>query len=92
MMADKKLRIEEVALQVGVSSQTINMWYKWKKENPTHELAMLLPDYEQASVHQMRWWKQSDVWKLIEFKQNRPRGCKGVMGDVTHRYRKERKD
>lgn len=89
---EKQLRIEEVALLVGTSTQTINIWYRWKKQNPNNELAKLLPDYQQDGERQTRYWKQSDVWSIQEFKRSIPRGCKGILGDVTQKYRKNRKD
>lgn len=89
-MSERKLRIEEVALAVGVSSQAVNNWYRWKNLNPQHELAKLLPEYEQDGERQTRYWNQNDIWKIIEFKQSIPRGCKGVLGEVTQKYRKKK--
>ena len=43
-----KLRIEEVALLVGTSTQTINNWYRFKALHPENDLAQKLPDYEQS--------------------------------------------
>lgn len=85
-MGEQMLRIEEVALLIGVSTQTINIWYRWKKHNPDNEYAELLPDYEQTGARQMRWWKRSDLWKLIEFKNKIPHGRYGILGDITQRH------
>lgn len=57
-MNEQLLRIEEVALLVGTSTQTINNWYRWKRLHPDHELAKLLPDYIQENPRQMRYWKR----------------------------------
>ena len=84
-MGEQRLRIEEVALLVGVSGQTLNNWYRWKKIEPEHELAKLLPDYEQVGARQMRLWKREDVWKLIDFKNSIPHGRNGILGDITQR-------
>lgn len=84
-MAEKLLRIEEVALLVGASTQSINNWYRWKKLNPEHTLAKLLPDYIQEGARQMRFWKNSDVWKIVEFKNSIPHGRNGILGDITQR-------
>lgn len=84
-MSEKLLRIEEVALLVGASTQTINNWYRWKKLNPDHSLAKLLPDYTQEGIRQMRFWKKSDVWAIVEFKNSIPHGRNGILGDITQR-------
>ena len=84
-MGEQLLRIEEVAMLAGISSQTINIWYRWKKHNPDNEYAKMLPDYVQSGARQMRLWRKSDVWALIEFKNAIPHGCKGILGDVTQR-------
>lgn len=88
-MSEKLLRIEEVALLVGSSTQTINNWYRWKKTNPEHPLAKLLPDYVQEGNRQMRFWKNSDVWSIVEFKNSIPHGRNGILGDITQRRPKK---
>lgn len=88
-MAEKMLRIEEVALLVGSSTQTLNNWYRWKKLYPDHPLAKLLPNYIQEGNRQMRFWKNSDVWSIVEFKNSIPHGRKGILGDITQRRPKK---
>jgi predicted DNA-binding transcriptional regulator AlpA len=84
-MGERLLKIEEVALMIGVSVQTINIWYKWARTNPDNDYAKMLPTYKQMGTRQTRYWTQSDIWKLIEFNKVIPRGRNGVMGDVTQR-------
>ena len=86
------LKIEEVAVLVGVSVQTVNNWYLFKRNEPNSELAKMLPDYEQGGVRKVRLWDKSDIQKLIEFKRLIPRGCKGAMGNTTQRYVRGRKN
>ena len=86
------LKIEEVALLTGVSVQTINIWYRFKRANPDSEWSQMLPDYEQSGERQMRLWNKSDIQKLIDFKRAIPRGCKGAMGSITQRYVKNAKN
>ena len=88
-MSEKLLRIEEVALLVGASTQTINNWYRWKKLHPEHPLANLLPDYVQEGNRQMRFWKNSDIWSIVEFKNSIPRGRNGILGDITQKRPKK---
>lgn len=88
---DRLLKVEEVALSVGVSVKTINNWYWFKRDHPEHELAELLPDFIQEGVRQTRYWKRSDLWKLLEFKSRLPVGRNGIMGDITQRYYHNRK-
>lgn len=85
-MARTLLKIEEVAVLCGVSVQTINNWYKFKRENPNNEYARLLPNYECMGGHSQRFWDKSDINALLAFKDKMPKGCKGVMGSVTQRY------
>lgn len=80
------LTIEQVAVNCGVSVQTINNWYKFKRENPNNEYARLIPDYLTISGHKQRFWDKSDLNALMAFKQKMPKGCKGVMGSVTQKY------
>ena len=84
-MAERLLKIEEVALMLGVSVQTINIWYRWARENPDNELVKLVPKYTQNGSRQTRYWTQSDVWKLLEFSKTIPRGRNGIMGEITQR-------
>ena len=85
-MARTLLKIEEVAVLCGVSVQTINNWYRFKRENPTNEYARLLPDYETIGGHGQRFWDKSDVNSLVSFKDRMPKGCKGVMGKKKKKY------
>lgn len=83
---NKLLRVEEVALSVGVSVKTINNWYWFKRDNPENELAQLLPEYIQDGPRQTRMWKQADLWKLVEFRSRIPIGRNGIMGSITQKY------
>lgn len=83
------LKIEEVAVLCGVSVQSINNWYRFKRENPSNEYAKLLPDYECMGTRGQRFWDKADVQTLLAFKDKMPKGCKGVMGSVTQRYVKK---
>lgn len=85
-----KLRIEEVAIFVGVSVNTINSWYKFKHENPEDEYAKMLPDYiQEGGDRSPRYWTETDIDRLLEFKEAKPTGRNGVMGCVTQRYVKK---
>lgn len=81
-----RFKIEQVAVLINSSTQTIDNWYRFKRENPNHELSKLLPDYEQDGERQTRYWSPNDVAKLVEFKNNLPKGRNGVMGSVTQKY------
>lgn len=83
---ERMLTAVEVACMIGTSVQTISTWYRWKNLNPDHERAKLLPDYERIGNKHTRYWKQSDVWKLIQFKSTISQGRYGIMGDVTQLY------
>lgn len=90
---EKLYRIEEVAALIGNSVFTINLWYRWKKKQPDNELAAKLPDITYKNGK--KYWTQSDIYKLIEFKEMIPAGRNGVMGSVTNadwkkKHKKER--
>ena len=83
---EKMLRVEEVAVLIGSSVKTINNWYVFKKIHPENTCAKLLPEFKQQGNRQTRYWKESDLWRLVEFKNSIPKGRNGFMGDVTQRY------
>lgn len=83
-----KIKIEEVCCMIDSSIQTVNNWYKWKRDNPEHKLASLLPEYTQDGPRQTRYWDREDIWKFLEFKKSIIHGRNGVMGDVTQRRNK----
>lgn len=89
---ERLLKVQEVAMTIDSSIQTISGWYRWKKENPDHELAKLLPDYQRIGNKNTRYWRQSDIWKLLQFKKSIPQGCRGIMGSITQKYVKKKKD
>lgn len=82
-----KLRIEEVAAILHCSTNTINSWYRFRKQFPEDEYAKLLPDYTQGdSRTSARYWDSGDLWKFAEFRLKLPIGRNGVMGDITQKY------
>lgn len=87
---DKLLKVQEVAYRLGVSNQTVGIWYKFKRENPDNEYSMLLPDFTRKG--QTRYWNESDVEALKYFQRIIPQGRNGVLGSVTQRYVKKSDD
>lgn len=85
-MARNLLNVQEVAVYIGSSVQTIGSWYKWKEENPNHELAKMLPNYKRIGNRNTRYWERDDLDKLIQFKCSLPQGRNGIMGSVTQKY------
>lgn len=76
------MKIEEVAFRVGVSTQTLNRWYKFKRENPKDKISKLIPTYKKVKTKSgfVRLWKPEDIEKLIEFKSTIIPGRCGKMG------------
>lgn len=89
---ERLLKLEEVAVIIGSSVKSINNWYWFKRENPDNEYARMLPDYIQEGARQTRYWKESDIWKLVAFKQAIPQGRGGIMGSVTQKYYNAKKE
>lgn len=92
MSETRLLNVQELSMLIGSSIQTIGSWYRWKDINPDHELAKLIPDYTRIGNRRTRYWKQDDVWKLLEFKQKLPQGRNGIMGEITQKYVKKKED
>jgi len=92
MAEERLLKIEEVAVIIGSSSKSINNWYWFKRENPRNEYAKMLPDFIQMGSRQTRYWRESDIWKLLEFKHKIPQGRNGIMGSVTQKYYKKKEE
>ena len=76
------MKIEEVAMRIGVSVQTLNRWYKFKRENPKDAVSKALPAYKKVKTKSgfVRIWSDEDVWKLTEFRSLVNTGRNGKMG------------
>lgn len=76
------MKVEEVALRLGVSVHTLNRWYRLRKRYPENECFKELPDYvlQQTKFGTIRLWSAEDVWKLLEFKSHIKSGRNGQMG------------
>lgn len=76
------MKIEEVALRLGVSVQTLNRWYAYKRKHPESEFAQKLPEYQvtRNSGGKVRLWTETDLWKLVQFKSGVKVGRNGKMG------------
>ena len=74
------MKIEEVAMRLGVSTQTINKWYRFKRSGK--DCMKDLPDYRMLTTKSgnVRDWTEEDVWKLLQFKQSIVFGRSGRMG------------
>lgn len=90
-MFENLLKVEELAIRIGSSVPTISSWYRWKRANPEHEMAKMLPEFERHGAHRTRYWRVEDVEKIMEFKASIPQGRNGVMGSITQKYVKKDK-
>ena len=91
-MSEKKLlTVEQVALRVGCSAKTINLWYQWKRTNPLSKYVELLPEYTRSTSKGQRLWDPDAVWSLIEFRRTIPHGRNGIMGSVSQKYMRNRR-
>ena len=88
-MFENLLKVEELAIRIGSSVPTISSWYRWKRANPEHEMAKMLPEFERHGAHRTRYWRVEDVEKIMEFKASIPQGRNGVMGSITQKYVKK---
>jgi len=91
-MKEKLYKVEEVAVLLGCSVPTINCWYRYKKENPRTKLARTIPEFTQLGTRTTRYWTQSDIYKLAEFRANLPHGRNGLLGSTTQKYYHKEKE
>ena len=88
---EKTLNVQAVAVLIDSSVPTISSWYRWKRLHPEHPLAQMLPEFGRRGAHRARYWRYSDIPKLLDFKRSIPQGRNGVMGEVTQKYVKKTK-
>lgn len=87
---DDLLSVEEVAVSLGVSVQSINIWYRWKRQNPDNDRAKMLPEFIQLGPRQARYWEKSSLRQIEEFKNSIVMGRNGAMGSITQKYAKRK--
>lgn len=88
-MKERMIKIEELALAVGVSVKTVNNWYAFKQAEPNNELSKLLPEFQQEHPRATRLWKFSDIWRVKDFQSKIKIGRNGSMGSITQKYVKK---
>lgn len=88
-MKERMIKVEELALAVGVSVNTVNNWYAFKRAEPDNELSKILPSFEQRNPRSTRLWKFSDIWRVKDFQSKIKIGRNGSMGVITQRYVKK---
>ena len=76
--------MDETAVAVGVTRQTLYNWYRFKKEEPDNDYAKSIP--EPVTIGNQRFWSKSDINALMRYKKSLPKGRNGVMGRVTQAY------
>lgn len=89
MSKERTMKVEELALAVGVSVKTVNNWYAFKQVEPDNELAKLLPEFQQEHPRGTRLWKFSDIWRVKDFQSRIKIGRNGHMGIITQKYVKK---
>lgn len=85
-MKNQLLEANEVCALVGCSVYTLNLWYRFKKNNPENEYSKLLPEITRLDGDRKRYWTSDDVYALIAFKASIPHGRNGVLGSETQKY------
>ena len=92
MTMEKLLTATEVCVIIDCSIYTLNNWYTFKRQQPENEYSQMLPDFvtKEDGARKKRYWKQSDIGKLLEFKTSIPHGRNGVLGAVTQKYAKRK--
>ena len=91
-MEERLYSATEVCVLLDCSIYSLNNWYAFKRENPDNEYAQMLPDFvnKQVGTRRKRYWRHSDISKLIEFKAVIPHGRNGILGSVTQKYVKKK--
>lgn len=81
----------ETSVLCGISVETLNLWYRFKKYNPDNNYAKMLPEIKhKEDNNKVRYWNEEDIYKLVEFKSTIPQGRNGVMGKITQKYVKKK--
>lgn len=77
--------IEYVCFELQISTQTLNVWYRWKQREPEQyeNFGHELPDYIQEGNRQKRYWHKSDIPKIAKFRDAIPKGRNGILGNIT---------
>lgn len=90
----KTFNVLQVCEKVNISIYTLNLWYRYKRRYPEDGLAQLLPDYYKEHVNSQRLWNQSDIKRLIKFKNSIKvgRSGNGNLSKVIQKYVKEKKN
>ena len=88
MKEERLLKLTEVAFLVGIAPKTLELWYAFKRQNPDNEYAKMLPEFRQDNTRGIRFWKESDIEKIIAFQKAKPNGKgrnnKGLFCELTH--------
>lgn len=93
-MAERLIKIAEIAVALDVNQFTIERWYKFKRENPEDEYAKMLPDFvylKNSKNRPIRYWKESDLYALQKFQECIGKGTKGILGQLNTKERKNGK-
>lgn len=67
-----------VCTLLGISDRTLINWYLFKSKYPDSEYAQLIPKPTQFEKRGTRYWTESDIVTLQQFKQIVPKGRLGL--------------
>lgn len=67
-----------VCVLLGISDRTLINWYAFKSKYPDSEYAQLIPQPAQFEKRGTRYWTESDIVTLQQFKQIVPKGRLGL--------------
>lgn len=86
----KLYKASETAMLLGITTDTLDIWYRFKRQNPDNKYAKMLPEIKHKEGNQkQRFWTEDDIFRLIEYKNTIPQGRNGIMGSVTQKYVKK---
>ena len=66
----------ELCFFVGITEATLRTWYRWYEVRDVDCPELPMP----VKIGRRKYWKRSDVDKVIAFKMWMPRGRNGLMG------------
>lgn len=86
------LSVNQLCGVLDVSAQTIYSWYQWYNDDSYEkpENTPELPSYIQSKKYTKRFWYDTDVEKLVEFKKFIGKGRAGKMGEYNARKWQDR--
>lgn len=91
---DELLSAKQVALELGITTKTLNFWYMYERRCTEEELRgkVRLPQYTQMYDRGERLWRYSQIKQLKKWQNSIQRGRHGFMRKVLNYHQPKTED